>query len=77
MSQSFDLYKEVTECDRRQGDAQASGWKVFSYNHAKIICKFYHTLVQFPFITSERELDHYHEKLNIRVASLVVERLKT
>ena len=37
------------------------------------ICKLVHRLGQFPFTTSETELDYYQLKVNIRVA----ERLKT
>ena len=32
-------------------------------------------LAQFVFTTSETELDHYHRKMNVRVASQIVERL--
>ena len=35
--------------------------------------KDFHFLAQFPFTTSETELDYYHQKVNARVA----ERLKT
>ena len=42
----------------------------------KKIWRFFHVLAQFFFTTSETELDHYHQKANIRVASQVSERLK-
>ena len=32
-------------------------------------------LAQFVFTTSETELDYYHRKMNVRVASQIVERL--
>ena len=37
----------------------------------------FHILAQFPFTTSESELDYHHEKVNLRVASRIAERLKT
>ena len=37
----------------------------------------FHILAQVPFTTSERELDHYHQKVNIQVASRGSEQLKT
>ena len=52
-------------------------YNIFSkVNHGKNICRLIQILVQFPFATSEKKLDHFHLKLNIRVASRVVERLK-
>ena len=44
--------------------------------HGKNICRLSHILVQYLFTSSEKGLDHYHQKLNIRVASWVAERLK-
>ena len=43
----------------------------------KNIRRFFHISTQFPFTTSERELDFYHQNVNRRVASRVTERLKT
>ena len=42
----------------------------------KIFVEFFHVLAQFPFTTSEMGLDHCHQKVNLRVASRVDERLK-
>ena len=39
-----------------------------SGNHGKIICSLFHILAQFPFTTSETQVDYYHQRLNIRVA---------
>ena len=39
--------------------------------------KKFHILAQFPFITSEKELHFYHQKVNIQVASRVLKGLKT
>ena len=36
----------------------------------------FHVLAQFLFTTSKTELDYYHQKVIVRVASQVVERLK-
>ena len=36
-----------------------------------------HLLAQFLFTASETELDYYHQKISVRVALRVVERLKT
>ena len=47
------------------------------YNHGKNICRLLQILAQFSFTTSERKLDCYNKKVNIRVASQAVERLKT
>ena len=41
------------------------------------ICRLFQFLARFTFTTSETELDHYHHKVNVRVASRVAERLKT
>ena len=41
------------------------------------ICRLSHFLAQFVFITSETELDYYHHRVNVRVASRVAERLKS
>ena len=35
--------------------------------------RLFHLLAQFPFATSETELEYYHQKVNVRVA----ERLNT
>ena len=35
------------------------------------------TFSQFLFTTTETEIDYYHQKVNLRVASRVVKRLKT
>ena len=39
--------------------------------------RLFHVSPQFPFITSEMELDYYHQKLNKCVNSRVIERLNT
>ena len=47
-----------------------------SINHGKNICRLFLILKQFPFTTSERELDYYHQMVNKRVASRVAKRIK-
>ena len=47
-----------------------------NYNHGKNIDRLFHILRQIPFTTSERKLDYYHQKVNIRVASQVAKELK-
>ena len=39
--------------------------------------RLFHVSPQFPFITSEMELDYYHQKLNKCVTYRVIERLNT
>ena len=43
----------------------------------KIFADFFYFLAQFIFTTSGTELDYYHQKVNVRVASQVFKRLKT
>ena len=40
------------------------------------ICRLFHFLAQFVFSTIETELNYYHQKVNVKVASRVAERLK-
>ena len=40
-------------------------------------CILFHFSAQFVFTISKTELDYYHQRWNVRVASQVVERLKT
>ena len=40
------------------------------------IWRHFHVLAQFLFITSEAELDYYHQKISVRVASRIAERLE-
>ena len=47
------------------------------YNHGQNICRFFHVLTPFPITTGELELDYYNQKVNLRVAERVIERLKT
>ena len=48
-----------------------------SYNLGQNVWRLFHFLAQ-PFLTtSETELDYYHQKAVVRVASRVAERLKT
>ena len=49
----------------------------FSDNNEQNICRSFHVLVKSAFRTSELELNYYHQKVNIRVPSRVVEWLKT
>ena len=48
-----------------------------SCNLERNIRRLFHFLAQFLYTTSEKELDYYHRKVNVRVASRIVERLKT
>ena len=41
------------------------------------ICRLFHVLAQLFFTTSKTELDSYRQKVSVRVASRVAERLKT
>ena len=41
------------------------------------IGRLFRVLAKFIFTTSATELDYYHQKVNVRVASQVAERLKT
>ena len=50
-------------------------WK--DCNLGQNICSLFHFLAQFVFITTETELHYYHQKVNVRVASWVAERLTT
>ena len=40
------------------------------------IYRIFNVLPQFPFPTSESQPEYYHQKVNVRVPSLVGERLK-
>ena len=42
-------------------------------NFGQNICRLFHVLAQFPLTVSEKELMYYHEKLNVRITSRVVE----
>ena len=46
------------------------------YNLGQNICRLFHFLGHFPFTTSETQLDYYHQKVNVWVASRVAKRLK-
>ena len=48
-----------------------------NYNLGQNVCRLFHILTQFPLTKGKAELDYYHQKVNIRVASRVTERLKT
>ena len=48
----------------------------FVHNLGQSICRLFHALAQFLFTTNKTELDFYHQKLNVRVASRVAERLR-
>ena len=52
-------------------------WDLFTIlqSHGKSICRSFHILAQFPFTTNERELDYYHQMVNIWAASRVAKRL--
>ena len=47
-----------------------------NYNHSQNILRLFYLLVQFPFTSSETELDHYHYKLTVRVTLRIVKRLR-
>ena len=46
-------------------------------NLGRNICRLFHVLAKFLFITCKTELDYYHQKVNLRVALQFAERLKT
>ena len=37
----------------------------------------FHALAQFPFTTSESELDYYHQKVDVKVASQIAKGIET
>ena len=47
------------------------------HNLGQNICRLFHILAQFILTTNETELDYYHHRVNVRVASRVAERLKS
>ena len=47
------------------------------YNLRQNIWRLPHFLEQFSFTTDLSELDYYHQKVSVRAASRVAERLKT
>ena len=47
------------------------------YNLGQNIWRLFHFLEQFFFTTSETELDYYHQKVSVQVASRIGERIKT
>ena len=47
-------------------------WKYY-----KLICKRFYIFTKFLFPASERELDYYHQKVNIEVPLEDAEQLKT
>ena len=50
---------------------------IYIYNLGQNIWRLFYFLAQFFFTTSEAELDYYHQKVSVRAASRVAERLKT
>ena len=50
---------------------------IWDCNHGKNISRVFHILAQFPLAKNERELDYYHQNVNVWVASGVAERRKT
>ena len=47
------------------------------YNRGQNIWRLFHVLAHFLYTTGETELDYYYQKVSVRVASRVAERLKT
>ena len=47
------------------------------YNVGQRFCKLFHVLFQLIFTTKETEVDHYHLKVNVRVASRAAKQQKT
>ena len=48
-----------------------------NYNLGKNICGIFYFLTKFSFTTNKTEIDYYHQRVNIPIASQVAERLKT
>ena len=48
-----------------------------TYNLKQNIQRLFHFLAQFVFTTNETEVDYYHQKVNVRVASRIAEQVKT
>ena len=46
---------------------------MFSDNLGLNVCRLFHFLARFLFITSEMELAYYYQKTNVRVVSRVAE----
>ena len=68
---SLSFYSKISNMKKQKINI----WTTF--NLRQNICRLFHFLAQFVFTTSERELDYYHEKVHVGVASQVAERLKT
>ena len=49
----------------------------FLDNLGQNVQRLFHLLAQLVFTASETDVDYYHQKVNLRVASRVVERLET
>ena len=49
--------------------------KLEAYNIGQNTQRLFHFLAEFLFTTSETEVDYYHQKVNVRVASRVAEEL--
>ena len=49
-------------------------WKEFSGSLGQNICRLFHSLAKFVTSSSETELDCYHQKVSVRVASKVASR---
>ena len=47
----------------------------FSDNHGKKNCRLFYVLAHCPFTKSDSELDYYHQKVKVRVASRVSSRV--
>ena len=47
------------------------------FENYKLICKLFYIFTKFLFPVSERELDYYHQKVNIEVPLEDAEQLKT
>ena len=67
----FFLYQKMLTFSDKKGEEI-----VYIYNLRQNICGLFYFLSQLVFITSETKLDYYHQKVNVRVAWRVAERLK-
>ena len=67
----FFLYQKMLTFSDKKGEEI-----VYIYNLRQNIYGLFYFLSQLVFITSETKLDYYHQKVNVRVAWRVAERLK-
>ena len=56
---------------------QLNLWRKLRYNLGQNISRLFHVLAQFPLTTGKTQVNVYHHKVSVGVASRVPKRLKT